>query len=554
MMRLATALLIVSLAVPAWAQILPRASDPGAIQQRQIEEERRREEMERLQRKPITKPITPPEPQKPAVKSAPDAVRFKVHTFDFTPSEILTKEELEAIARDYRDKELTLADLQQLAERVNELYRSKGVVTARAVIPPQDVSSGVVQIRLVEGRYGRIRLEGNDSTSADYVRWRLGQEPGALVDLNVLERELIRFNRTTDVQARAELKPGESFGTTDLHLMLLEPPRHDLRLFIDNAGSKNTGEWRQGVSYLNRSVFGWRDDLSLSANRADGVESYALGYGVPINRWGGRARYGFYKDYTEITDGPLEVLDITGRSEAHILSLRQPTYVSQSVQLDLTAGYTKRNSANWISGVFLQSTKTETGNIGLEVQASGVKGYGLASYYLTSGHAAVSGSGRESYTIGRGSLRGIYDLGRWSARAAVSFQHSGDRLLPSSEQIFIGGEGSVRGYPVGVYSGDRGYIASMELHHPLGASGGGREGSELAATGFVFADYGNVKPFRPPNTALRSYEELSSLGFGVNATLFRRVSARVTFAYALNDLPQESGRYMVHCQLVASLF
>jgi hemolysin activation/secretion protein len=269
----AAALIVVG---QAWAQVpLPPAVDPGAVQQRQIDEERRRQELERLQRKPVTEPLTQPEAEKPAAKPAPEAIRFLVRAIEFTPSEILSKNELEAIARDYRGKQLSLVDLQELAERVNALYRAKGVVTARAVIPPQDISEGTVRVRLVEGRLGRISIEGNQTTSEGYVKWRLGREPGTLVDLKELERELIRFNRTTDAQLRAQLLPGETFGTTDLNLKLSEPPRHDLRLFLDNSGTESTGEWRRGLAYLNRSVFGWRDDLSLSATNADGVDSYS---------------------------------------------------------------------------------------------------------------------------------------------------------------------------------------------------------------------------------------------------------------------------------------
>ena len=44
---------------------------------------------------------------------------------------------------------------------------------------------------------------------------------------------------------------------------------------------------------------------------------------------------------------------------------------------------------------------------------------------------------------------------------SLAFQHRNGELLPSGEQFFIGGEGTVRGYPVGAYSGDQGYAASL---------------------------------------------------------------------------------------------
>ena len=155
-------------AAQAMAQqpIVPPAADPGAIQQRQIEEQRRRREEERERFKP-SEPIKRDRIELPAAEPAPDAVRFLVREIEFTPSEILSAAELEAIAAEFRGRQLTLADLRQLAERVNALYQAKGIVTARAVIPPQDVSNGVVRVQLVEGRVGRVNIEGNASTPQD---------------------------------------------------------------------------------------------------------------------------------------------------------------------------------------------------------------------------------------------------------------------------------------------------------------------------------------------------------------------------------------------------
>src|SRR5690606_8441668 len=110
--------------------------------------------------------------------------------------------------------------LHELVARINALYRAKGVVTAQAVLPPQDLTDGIVRIRLIEGRVGAIDVRDNRSTDEDYVRARVRQQPGDLVDLAGLERDLQRFNRTNDAQARAELRPGSRVGETDIGILL----------------------------------------------------------------------------------------------------------------------------------------------------------------------------------------------------------------------------------------------------------------------------------------------------------------------------------------------
>lgn len=551
MIRKALFVAAVLVSAQAMAQqiVVPPAADPGAVQQRQIDEERRRREAERER-------LTPSEPVKrdaleaPSAQPAPDAVRFPVREIQFTPSAILSAAELEAIGMEFVGRHLTLADLQRLVERVNALYRAKGVVTAVAVLPPQDVSEGIVRVRLIEGRVGRINIEGNATTRTDYITARLRLKPNELVDLNRLERGLVRFNRSNDVQLRAELKPGLEFATTDLHVAVTEPPRHELRLALDNFGSESTGEWRGGISYLNRSLLGFRDDLALSLTKAEGQESLSYGYGFPINTWGGRLNLTHYRDLTQIIDGPLATLKITGESNANVLSLRQPAYVGARAQLDVLAGAKKRSSSNWIDGVFLQRTDSSDHSLGAEVQASDQRNFWFANYARYWGQATVVD--RTRFGIDRGAVRYNRELGNGlSFRGSLVWQATGERNLASSEQFFLGGEGSVRGYTVGTYAGDKGYAVNLELHHPL--TNRSLESREFTATGFFFADHGRVKPFRAPNSALSSEDRLTGIGWGLQAVLDKRVYARATFGYGLTDVPLAPRNYEVHFQLVASL-
>jgi hemolysin activation/secretion protein len=549
----AAAMLAVARAV-AQQPIVPPSADPGALQQRQIDEERRHQESERERRKQSTEPLIRQEAPAPARRAGADTLRFLVREIRFTPSELLKPEELDAIARDFRGRELTLTELQGLADRVNALYKSKGIVTAQAVIPPQDVSEGVVLVRLVEGRVGKLKVEGNASTREGYVTSRLGLKPAELIDLKRLEAAIIRYNRTNDTQMRAELKPGAEFGTTDVYATLSEPARHDLRLSVDNSGSPSTGRWREGLSYTNRSLLGYRDELSVSSSVSDGHHGASFGYSVPFNTWGGRLSYAFYDDATRIKNGPLQTLNITGESTANVFSLRQPLVAEEKVEFDLLGGAKRRVSTNFVDTVFLQRTETADRNLGGELQLTQGANYWLANFTRAWGHADVLT--RTEYRIDRGNLRYARDLpAGLSFRSSLNWQSSPQQQLASSEEFFIGGEGSVRGYDVGAFSGDRGYTLNLELHHPLLAPKAGENGSSGALlTGFFFADYGITYPFRPPNTGLRPYERLSSVGWGVDASFGRHWYGRVTLAYGLTDVPLMARNYTLLFQAVASAF
>lgn len=545
------ALLMAALATgPVLAQVV----SPGALQQLRIDEEERRRQIERIEQQRAAEPKIDVPALRPAAKEDPNAVRFLVREIRFTASEIFSAEELRDFARPYEGREQTLSALQGLAAAINDAYRKRGVVTAQALIPPQNVSSGVVEIRLVEGRLGSILLQGNTTTAGDYITDRISMKSGDLVDLPGLEEDLLRFNRTNDVQLQAELKPGTSFATTDLKVEASEPPRHLLRTFVDNNGSRTTGEGRGGMTYFNHSLFGYRDEFSLSTTQSGGQQSYSVSYAVPFNKSGGRATLAYYLDYTQIRHGSFASLDITGESRSTIFSLRQPLYVSRQSQIDLLGGAKTRRNDNWISDVFINRTETVDGNLGAEVQHADAGGYWVGSYSYTGGSSKLNN--HREYWYGRGWLRRQQTLAdQWSAVGALSFQNTGRKLLPSSEQFIIGGEGTVRGYPVGTYSADIGYTLSAELHHPMGSTTLGDGVTQMLASGFFFVDFGHVRPYRPPNSTLRNYEQLTSAGWGFSTAIGKHVTTKTTLSYMFDKVPDETpSRYSLMFQLVANIF
>ena len=478
-------------------------------------------------------------------------MRFRVRAVEFSASELLTREELDALAGPYQGRTVSLAEIQTLVAQVNELYRSKGIVTAQAILPPQDLTAGIVRIRLIEGRVGRISVQGNESTNERYVTARVRQLPGDLVELAELEQELVRFNRTNDAQVRAELKPGAQIGQTDVQLMLAEPPRHSLKLFSDNYGSTQTGELRGGMMYRNASLLGRRDDLTLSTSHARGQESYSIAYGMPVTTLGTRLNVAYYHDETEVKKGPFAALDLHGRAEALIASVRHPLAIGSTYQLDAVLSGKDRNTRNWFDDLLLQDTDTWDYSAGLEGQLADRAGYWLASITTSRVHSDQLGSSSRQFNIWRGSLRRSHNLAPgYALVGSFNWQYSGDDLLPASEQFLIGGEYSVRGYGSGILSGDKGYNVNLELHHPVVLL----EGPDAPrASGFFFVDYGDVRPYRPAGDPRDHRDWIASAGWGMSVAVGKQLSLRGTIGFPLEDVPEESRSHRTTFQLVWSL-
>lgn len=540
------------LAQPVQAQVpplVPPSADPAVIQRQAIENERR---IRQRNEPDVPAPGKLIEQQAPATAAGPEAnVRFRVKRIAFTPpSAILPAETLAQLAAPYENRETSLAELRELVARINDLYKARSIATAMAVIPPQEVTDGVVRIQLVEGRVGQVRIEGNNSTADRYILWRAGQTPGELVDLQELETDLQRFNRTNEMQLRAQLEPGTQTGATDIVLVAAEPERQSLRAFVDNGGSRYTGETRGGLLYTNRSLLGWRDELTLSGTGAEGYTGGNFTYSVPVTNWGTRLLYGYFRDETEIRNGPFSALGIKGTSTTQLFGLRQPLTFVRAVQLDAVASYKKLASNSRIDPVELSHNDTNTGLLGLEMRAGTDGNFTFAQLNYASGRGRSAVSNWDHFQLWRGYVRHWHSLTRdLSLQAGGSFQWTDDRQLPSSEQFFIGGDGSVRGYDSAAVGGYKGYTLNAELHQRLyGNTEPGAKG--LGVSGFVFVDYGSTRPFAPPGSA-QGAVDLASAGIGVDLACGKYVSARVAYGYGFNNRPELGRHQRVHFQVVA---
>jgi hemolysin activation/secretion protein len=206
------------------------------------------------------------------------------------------------------------------------------------------------------------------------------------------------------------------------------------------------------------------------------------------------------------------------------------------------------NSGTDISGVPLQLLNTRYQSLGLEGQWLQAQAATFAGYTYTLGD--VTSADARQFGISRVQLRHNRDLpDAWSLWGTASGQWSGDVLLPSNQQYYIGGEGSVRGYATGLLSGDEGYTLSVELRRPLPLALALPDGQPVNASAFVFVDYGRVYPFRPPGSVLPAWQQLTGTGVGVRAALGRQFYGTFTAAYGLNDVPLQPRPYALTFQL-----
>lgn len=531
---------------PAIAQT-PGSISPGALQKRSQDTlefykldqrlDRPVEEETQVQELPADQEKIPPE------RIARTA--FLLRKVVTNASQVLPEADIRAVATAYEGREVTIEDLFQLVDDLNKLYVDRKVLTAKAFLLPQKVTDGVVEIRLIESQLGQVIVEGNTDTSASYIAGHFTSQPGELLTLDKLERELRRFNRLNDVLVKAELRRGAAPLTTDCVLKVTEPLSHAFLLYSDNAGQEETGLERLGALFAVKSLSGRRDPLSFGVNASRGSKAAMLSYSTPVHYTGTRLGVSYNVDTIEVVDGIFEPLDITGESSDLDLNLSQPLLVRQDAQLGARVGFHWKKSTTDFDDVTLFETKVRSAYVGFDYQDSTE----ASSFY---GRGEVTG-GFDDFGGDRSFFKANLDLAfrtqlpqGFSMLLRGAGQIADAHLLPSMEQFQIGGMATVRGYSEGLKLGDDGYFVSLELYPPMPAWKIHDQPLSEMVKGILFVDHGGAFPYKGNDESIDHTDFLTSVGGGLLFEFSQYLGGRVYLGIPLGDREEDQDSVKLH--------
>ena len=440
--------------------------------------------------------------------SQTETLSFVVKEIRVTKSELLKAEEISSVVQFEAGKTMNVNELKAIVEKINNLYLAKGIHTAQAVLPPQTIRDGVVYIRLIEGHFGEIRVEGNKRIVDGYIKERVSAKTGELSDLNQLQKDLFLYNNTNNHRLRAELVPGKNLGDSDLVLTVEEPENPwNTYFFVDNANQDDSGLYRVGFLAAAHGLSGADDSLIVSPVFTEGTVSGMVAYDAPISNKGTRATFSYSRNRVKIIDGTFEDYDIKANSNDASVRISHPLNVTALAKVDLFAEYHHKWNDTTYSGMEIADRATNSVKTGINARKYDKNGLWFAQLsvtgYETDDHyngKCEDGEYYDTYLMRRQNLHYSQYL-----MVRAYGQYCDNKGLPSSEQFSVGGIATVRGYEESVLSGDKGWFASVEYGFPISKD-------KQSLRGFAFYDYGVAYNNYGSDTT-RNY--ISSTGVGL---------------------------------------
>lgn len=502
-------------------------------------------------------PTTPKVPESPlpqlnvppAAPEVPSQVGLKVQVkrVEVLGNTVFSEAEINAAVAPFIGKEAAFEDLLAIRTAITDLYIRNGYSTSGAFIPPQDITTGVITIQVVEGKLEQIEIEGLRRLREGYVRSRIAAAAGSPINLKRLESalQLLQLDPLLS-RVQAELTAGTTPGLSVLKLNLTEAPPITSAVLLDNQGTPSTGSFGGSAILNHNNVFGFGDRFSSAFGITEGSRSNNFSYEIPLNARDGTLSLRYANSQSRILEEPFSQFDINARSRTFSLGFRQPITRTPTTEFALSLSADLRQSETFLLGDMPFSFSEGPVNGKSKVTAIRFTQDWLnrsprrvlaARSQFSVGIDAFGATVNETGIDGRflswlGQFQWVQALSpNATLIARVGTQLTPDALLPL-EQFSIGGLDTVRGYRQNQRVADNGVVGSVEVRFPILRSSDGTQSLQLAP----FFDIGKVW-----NTAREtpSPSTLASVGLGLRWQLDPTLSVRLDYGIPLNRVNNE---------------
>lgn len=463
---------------------------------------------------------------------------------------------------------LNFAQIQQITARITQAYRDAGFLVSVAYIPPQQIGdSQILTLKVIEGRVGRVLVQGSQRYRDDQLTASSLGLIGRPLRQAELERALLYARDLPGVSVTSVLQPGQNEGETDI-LLVAEDSAHpyEITAGLNNHGTDSTGRYRAEVAVSAFNALGAGDVLAASVGYGlDPADSWqaALSLSVPSARIDGlSAIAGISRSEMEVNTGPFAAMRLTGPTTLFYAGSDWKFIQRTDLQVQASARLIHEESELEGLGMLLSRHSFDVIDAGISLRHTDRRwrGMNLAQVSVrksvndeSSPYNWLYASHAPYFWVARMSLARLQALpGNQRLMLRGSAQFTEDALTPL-EQFSVGGPSSVRAYPLSNALGDRGVQATLE--YQLSAPGfadtpspfDGRRWGDLVDLN-VFYDWGRTSP-APDNRRLGVLPiTLEGAGVGVGLRLpwkpelrLDLSAAKPTGSYAGSD--QRSTQY-----------
>jgi hemolysin activation/secretion protein len=236
------------------------------------------------------------DPLPAGTNAPPHASTLEVRDYRIAGNTVLPPQDF-GVLSNYTGTNITLPRLREGLGQVQLRYRELGFPTISVTLPPQRLSNGVVQVKVIEGTLGEVRIVGNEYFSTNNIRRAVpGLTNGILLNTKWFQPELDQANANRDRQIYPVISPGLEPGTSDLTLQVKDRfPLHG-RFELNDKSTPHTALLRSDTAIQYNNL--WQREQQLGFDYTFSPQSYKSSddaNGVPLDLPQVASASGFYR-------------------------------------------------------------------------------------------------------------------------------------------------------------------------------------------------------------------------------------------------------------------
>jgi hemolysin activation/secretion protein len=472
--------------------------------------------------------------------SAAGSKCHNIHEIVISGAPHLPKSVRADINRRFLGRCLGVSEIEEILGEITKAYVQRGFIAARAYLPSQDLTTGRLEIIVIEGTVSEFRIDDGGKGSVSVPNAFTGLK-GHRLNLRDLEQGIDQINRLSSNKAVLDIQPGEKPGESVI--VVHNKPRSSLHfnLGYDNFGSPSTGRYQMGGTASIDNPLGFDDFITATHRETiphhdNGYSSSnSLLYNIPFGYT--TATFGWnrssYATPIALPSG-LELV-MSGDTTTFFSTVDRVVYRDQANKVTAGATLSTKRSNNFLNDQYLDVSSRRLTILDVDGSATTLLGGGVFQVNggISQGLNTLDALNDESdlpESAPRAQFR-KYRLGanyfipfkllrhNTSFSSQISGQYSED-VLYGSEQMLIGSLYTVRGFLRNTLSGDHGFYwrneLSMQFPFRLG-------NVAVAGRAFVAYDLGEVwnrAPGVPSGSLSGGAFGVSVLTKGVSLDLF----------------------------------
>lgn len=433
---------------------------------------------ERKQAPPRRKPPPGPAIREEAAPAAAERFRFVLSAVVVEGSTVFEAKTFRPAYEAYLATRITEQEARAIAEAVTRIYRKAGYVLSRAEIPPQQIASGVLRVRVVEGYVGAVELSGARHRQAELraiTRAVTNERP---VRLETIERTLLLIGDRAGITITdSSLRRADARGAHELRLRLGEDAVAGT-VYFDNRGTPENGREQAWLSAVENGRLGFGERLQVSLftvpDEPRELRYLEAGWTQPVGASGTTVSATLALSSLD-SGGELARLDSHGDSRSATIEATHPLWRTRAESLWLKGAFEWLDVGEDILGRTSFDDRLRSLRLGGEYWRPDLwAGTLYGRMTLSRGLEILGASSRANSERSRGDadagytkieaeLQRTQDLfGPFKLHGQMKGQLSADPLL-SSEEFVIGGSRYGRAYDFAEVFGEHGAAALVEM-------------------------------------------------------------------------------------------